>query len=154
MIEELEKKIIHYLQGDLPVTPKPFALLADKIGIREEDLLEKTQMLKEQGILRRFGATLRHQLAGFHTNAMVAWRVPENKVEKSGNLMAGFREVSHCYQRRIHGEWKYNLFTMIHGKNNKDCEHIAKKIADMVEVNEYVVLLSLKEYKKTSPKYF
>jgi len=154
MIEELEKKIIHYLQGDLPVTPKPFALLADKIGIREEDLLEKTQMLKEQGILRRFGATLRHQLAGFHANAMVAWRVPEDKVEKSGNLMAGFREVSHCYQRRIHGEWKYNLFTMIHGKNNKDCEHIAKKIADMVEVNEYVVLLSLKEYKKTSPKYF
>jgi hypothetical protein len=43
---------------------------------------------------------------------------------------------------------------MIHGKNNKDCEHIAKKIADMVEINEYVVLLSLKEYKKTSPKYF
>ncbi len=154
MIEELEKKIIHYLQGDLPVTPKPFALLADKIGIREEDLLEKTQMLKEQGILRRFGATLRHQLAGFQTNAMVAWRVPEDKVEKSGTLMATFREVSHCYQRRIHGEWKYNLFTMIHGKNNKDCEHIAKKIADMVEVNEYVVLLSLKEYKKTSPKYF
>ena len=154
MIEELEKKIIHYLQGDLPVTPKPFASLADKIGIREEDLLEKTQMLKEQGILRRFGATLRHELAGFHANAMVAWRVPEDKVEKSGNLMASFREVSHCYQRRIHGEWKYNLFTMIHGKNNKDCEHIAKKIADMVEVNEYVVLSSLKEYKKTSPKYF
>ncbi len=154
MIEELEKKIIHYLQGDLPVTPKPFALLADKIGIREEELLKTTQMLKEQGILRRFGATLRHELAGFHANAMVAWRVPEDKVEKSGNLMAGFREVSHCYQRRIHGEWKYNLFTMIHGKNNKDCEHIAKKIADMVEVNEYVVLLSLKEYKKTSPKYF
>ena len=154
MIEELEKKIIRYLQGDLPVTLRPFASLADKIGIREEDLLEKTRLLKEQGILRRFGATLRHQLAGFHANAMVAWRVPEDKVEKSGNLMAGFREVSHCYQRRIHGEWKYNLFTMIHGKNNKDCEHIAKEIADMVEVNEYVVLLTLKEYKKTSPKYF
>ncbi len=154
MIEELEKKIIHYLQGDLPVAPKPFALLADEIGIREEDLLEKIQLLKEQGILRRFGATLRHQLAGFHTNAMVAWRVPEDKVEKSGTLMATFREVSHCYQRRIQGEWKYNLFTMIHGKNNKDCEHIAKKIADMVEVNEYVVLISLKEHKKTSPKYF
>ena len=154
MIEELEKKIIRYLQGDLPVTPRPFASLADKIGIREEDLLEKTQLLKEQGILRRFGATLRHQLAGFRANAMVAWRVPEDKVEKTGTLMATFREVSHCYQRRIQGEWKYNLFTMIHGKNEKDCEHTAKKIADTVGINEYVVLLTLKEYKKTSPKYF
>ncbi|MBW1715510.1 MAG: Lrp/AsnC family transcriptional regulator [Deltaproteobacteria bacterium] len=154
MIEGLEKKIIRYLQEDLPVTPKPFASLADKIGIKEEDLLEKIQLLKEKGVLRRFGATLRHQLAGFHSNAMVAWRVPEDKVKKSGNLMAGFGEVSHCYQRRIQGEWKYNLFTMIHGKNEKDCEHIARKIADVVEINDYVVLLTLKEYKKTSPKYF
>ena len=154
MIEELEKKIIRYLQGDLPVTPRPFASLAEKIGIREEDLLEKTQLLKEQGVLRRFGATLRHQLAGFHANAMVAWRVPEDKVEKTGTLMATFGEVSHCFQRRIQGEWKYNLFTMIHGKNEKDCEHMAKKIADIAEINEYVVLLTLKEYKKTSPKYF
>jgi len=154
MIEELEKKIIRYLQGDLPVTPRPFASLAEKIGIREEDLLEKIQVLKEQGTLRRFGATLRHQLAGFHANAIVAWRVPENKVEKTGTLMATFREVSHCYQRRIQGEWKYNLFTMIHGKNEKDCEQTAKKIADTVGINEYVVLITLKEYKKTSPKYF
>jgi DNA-binding Lrp family transcriptional regulator len=154
MIEELEKRIIHYLQGDLPVTSRPFTSLADKIGISEEELLEKTELLKEQGTLRRFGATLRHQLAGFHANAMVAWRVPEDRVEKTGTLMATFREVSHCYQRGVQGEWKYNLFTMIHGKNDKDCEHIVKKIADIVEINEYVVLKTLKEYKKTSPKYF
>ena len=154
MINDLDKKIIHYLQGDLPVGPRPFAALAEKIGITEEDLLGKIQVLKEQGILRRFGATLRHQLAGFHANAMVAWHVPEDKVEKTGTLMAGFKEVTHCYQRGIQVEWKYNLFTMIHAKNKKNCERMARKIADKVGISEYVVLLTLKEYKKTSPKYF
>jgi len=154
MINELDKKIIHYLQGDLPLGLRPFAALAEKIGITEEELLGKIQVLKEQGILRRFGATLRHQLAGFDANAMVAWQVPEDKVEKTGTLMAGFKEVTHCYQRRIQGEWKYNLFTMIHAKNKKNCEQMAKKIGDKVGISEYVVLLTLKEYKKTSPQYF
>jgi DNA-binding Lrp family transcriptional regulator len=154
MINELDKKIIHYLQGDLPLGLRPFAALAEKIGITEEELLGKIQVLKEQGILRRFGATLRHQLAGFDANAMVAWQVPEDKVEKTGTLMAGFKEVTHCYQRRIQGEWKYNLFTMIHAKNKKNCEQMVKKIGDKVGISEYVVLLTLKEYKKTSPQYF
>jgi len=68
--------------------------------------------------------------------------------------MATFREVSHCYERRIQGNWKYNLFTMIHGKTEKDCEDIARRIAENTGIKDYVLLLSLKEFKKTSPEYF
>ncbi len=154
MIDELEEKIIHYLQEDLPVTRRPFGVLADKIGIGEEALLESVRSLQKRGILRRLGATLRHRLAGFNGNAMVAWRVPEDKADKVGTLMAAFKEVSHCYLRRTQGEWTYNVFTMIHGKNRDECEQVATKIADRVGLREYVMLLTLKEYKKTSPKYF
>ncbi len=154
MIDELEEKIIHYLQEDLPVTRRPFGVLAEKIGIGEEALLESVRSLQKRGILRRLGATLRHRLAGFNGNAMVAWRVPEDKADKVGTLMAAFKEVSHCYLRRTQGEWTYNVFTMIHGRNRDECEQVATKIADRVGLREYVMLLTLKEYKKTSPKYF
>jgi len=154
MPDDLERRIIHYLQGDLPVTARPFAVLASKVGISEEELLQRIKVLKEQGTLRRFGATLRHQLAGFRANAMVAWYVPEDNMDEIGPLMATFKEVSHCYQRRIQGKWRYNLFTMIHGKSKKDCQNIARRIAEDTGIKDYVLLLSLKEYKKTSPKYF
>jgi DNA-binding Lrp family transcriptional regulator len=154
MPDDLERRIIHYLQGDLPVTARPFAVLASKVGISEEELLQRIKVLKEQGTLRRFGATLRHQLAGFRANAMVAWYVPEDNMDEIGPLMATFKEVSHCYQRRIQGKWRYNLFTMIHGKSKKDCQNTARRIAEDTGIKDYVLLLSLKEYKKTSPKYF
>jgi DNA-binding Lrp family transcriptional regulator len=154
MPDDLERRIIHHLQGDLPLTARPYAVLASKVGISEEEVLERIELLKEQGTLRRFGATLRHQLAGYKANAMVGWYVPEDNMEEIGPLMATFREVSHCYERRIQGEWKYNLFTMIHGKTEKDCEDISRRIAENTGIKDYVLLLSLKEFKKTSPEYF
>ena len=154
MPDDLERKLIHHLQGDLPLTARPFAVLASKVGISEEEVLERIKSLKEQGTLRRFGATLRHQLAGYKANAMVAWYVPEDNMEEIGSLMASFKEISHCYERKIHKKWKYNLFTMIHGKSKKECQDIAGRIAENTGIKDYVLLLSLKEYKKTSPKYF
>jgi DNA-binding Lrp family transcriptional regulator len=154
MIDEVDKQIIHYLQGDLPVTACPFAVMAEKIGVSEEELLDRMESLKKRRILRRFGATLRHQLAGFNANAMVAWRVPEDRVDQAGRLMAAFREVSHCYQRKLEGDWEYNLFAMIHGKNRKACESVARRIADEIGLDDYIFLPSIKEYKKTSPTYF
>lgn len=154
MLDDVERRIIHHLQGDLPLTSRPFAVIASRVGISEEELLERIRLQKEKGVLRRFGANLDPQLAGFRANAMVAWRVPADKVDEIGPLMATFREVSHCYQRRVHGKWRYNLFTVIHGKNKKDCQGIVRRIAENTGITDYVLLLTLKEYKKTSPEYF
>lgn len=154
MLDDVERRIIHHLQGDLPLTSRPFAVIASRVGISEEELLERIRLQKERGVLRRFGANLDPHLAGFRANAMVAWRVPADKVDEIGPLMATFREVSHCYQRRVHGKWKYNLFTVIHGKNKKDCQGIVRRIAENTGIRDYVLLLTLKEYKKTSPEYF
>ncbi|NVM24454.1 MAG: Lrp/AsnC family transcriptional regulator [Desulfobacterales bacterium] len=154
MPDDVERRIIRHLQGDLPLTTRPFAVLASEVGMSEEDLLERIRMLKKQGTLRRFGATLRHQLAGYKANAMVAWYVHEDNMEEIGHLMATFKEVSHCYERKVQGKWKYNLFTMIHGKSKKECQDIARRIAENTGIKDYVLLLSLKEFKKTSPRYF
>lgn len=154
MINDLEKRIIRHLQGDLPLTPTPFAAIASEIGIDEEELLERIRGLKERGVLRRFGATLNHLQAGLKANAMVAWHVPEDRVDEVGPLMASVREVSHCYERKPNREWKYNLFTMMHGKSKKQCRDIVERISEMTGMKDYVVLFTRKEFKKTSPEYF
>jgi DNA-binding Lrp family transcriptional regulator len=154
MIDEADKKIINLVQGDIPVISRPFADLADAIGIPEEDFINKLTRLKSQGIMRRFGATLRHQEAGFNSNAMVAWVVPDDRVEEVGKRLAGFREVTHCYQRMPKKDWPYNLYTMIHGSNRDQCHETAKIMASVTGMNEYTLLFSEKEFKKTSMEYF
>ena len=154
MIEELDKKVISLIQKDLPVHPQPFSLMAEKIGISEEEFIERVKHLKNRGIIRRFGATLRHQEAGFKANAMIAWKSPESVVREMGKTLADFREVSHCYHRPPKGDWPYNLYTMVHGGSRDECREIAEQMSAATGLSDYAVLFSEKEFKKTSMEYF
>ena len=154
LIDDLDKKIIALIQGDLPLDPRPFAVMADQLGITEDEFMERVRSLKKQGVIRRFGATLYHQEAGFGANAMVAWLVPDEQVDEVGKVMADFREVTHCYQRRPQRDWKYNLYTMVHGDNEDACHQIAQRISQKTGMKEYALLFSRKEFKKTSMQYF
>lgn len=154
MIDEKDKKVISVIQGDIPLDPRPFRVAAEKVAMTEEEFIDRIRRLKEEGIIRRFGATLRHQEAGFSSNAMVAWKVPENRVSEVGHRMAGFREVTHCYHRRPMAQWPYNVYTMIHGTSREQCNEIARRISEATGITEYVLLFSEKEFKKTSMEYF
>ncbi|MCP4023551.1 MAG: Lrp/AsnC family transcriptional regulator [Desulfobacteraceae bacterium] len=154
MLSDLEKKIIALLQGDIPVTKRPFKVLAEKIGITENQFLEVLNGLNDRGMIRRFGATIKHQKSGFKANAMVAWKVDEGQVEATGKIMAGFDEITHCYRRNPAPGWDYNLYTMVHAQDEDACYAIVKKIAKAVDQDEYTLLFSKKELKKTSMKYF
>ena len=154
MLTELEKKIIASIQGDIPVISRPYLEISKKLKISEETLLKTLKDLCDRGVIRRFGATLRHQKSGFAANAMVAWIVDEKRVEKVGEKMASFKEVSHCYRRNPTAQWPYNLYTMIHAKDEDTCRKTAGKMSSETCVENYKLLFSRRELKKTSMKYF
>ena len=154
MIDDLDKKILGLIQGDLPIDPTPFAVLAERAGITEDQFIERVEALVSNGTIRRFGAILYHKEAGMRSNAMAAWLVPEERIVETGRALAGFKEVSHCYQRVPQKGWKYNLYTMIHGQSDADCRAIAERMSQSVGISDYQLLFSEKEFKKTSMEYF
>jgi len=154
MLTKLEKKILSSIQGDIPITERPYLEIAEQLGISEDTFLEKLKDLCDRGVIRRFGATIRHQKSGFKANAMVAWKVDEKRIIEVGKKMASFREVSHCYRRNPNGDWPYNLYTMIHAMDEKACRKTARKISETTSVNTYLLLFSREELKKTSMEYF
>jgi siroheme decarboxylase len=153
-LNDLDKKIISRLQGDIPLDREPFAAIAAEIGITEETLLQKLDQYLASGVMRRLGTILRHHKAGFNANAMVGWAVPNEQVEEVGTVMATFREASHVYLRPTYPDWPYNLFTMLHGKTPGDLEQAAEEISAKTGITEYKMLYSTREFKKTSMKYF
>jgi DNA-binding Lrp family transcriptional regulator len=154
MLTELEKRIIASIQKDMPVVERPYLKIAQDLGISETELLENLKALYERGVIRRFGATLRHQRAGFKANAMVAWKVDENRIEDVGQKMASFAQVSHCYRRNPTEAWPYNLYTMVHAKDEQACREIARQMSHVTSVKDYSLLFSREELKKTSMVYF
>ena len=150
-----ERCALGIVQADLPESLTPFADIAAKAGLKEQDLLDLLRGLKESGVIRRFGATLRHQHAGYSFNAMVAWYVEEDQeIDLIGERMAERPEISHCYRRRNCHDWPYNLYTMIHARSREECCNVVEELAALTGVTQYSMLFSTKELKKTSMRYF
>jgi DNA-binding Lrp family transcriptional regulator len=154
MLSPQEIEIVRLLQGDVPLTERPFADLADQLNMTEVELLEKIEKMQQWGIIRRFGAILRHRQAGMQANAMVVWIIPEAEVERVGKQLAAFPAVTHCYQRPTAPDWPYNLYTMVHARTQTECTALVQELAAVAGQAEHRLLYGLEEYKKTSMRYF
>jgi len=149
-----DKKIMKILQGDIPQTMHPYKDISEQLGISEDEVVHRINGYIEKQYIRRFGATLRHQKAGFSANGMAVWKIPEDDRQRVGEIIAGFREVSHCYERPTFPDWPYNIFAMLHGKSEDECRETALRIADEIDVKDFYILFSVQEFKKTSMVYF
>lgn len=154
MLSDLDKAIIREIQEDLPLIPQPYLEIAGRLGISEEQLLQRIEYLQEKGYIRRFGAALRHREMGLKANPMIIMRVPEERIEEVGNKLASLDRVTHCYQRPMLPHLPYNLFVMIHAETKEECFDLAEEMAKMVGIKDYDMLFSEKELKKTSMRYF
>lgn len=154
MVSELEKNVIAAIQGDIDAVERPYAAIARSLDISEETLLDTLRDLCDRGVIRRFGATIRHQKSGYSANAMIAWQVAEDRVDAVGETLASFKQVSHCYRRNPAGDWPYNLYTMVHARDEDTCIATARQMAAAAGVERYALLFSVRELKKTSMQYF
>jgi DNA-binding Lrp family transcriptional regulator len=142
------------LEADLPLTPQPFAPMAERLAMSQEELLGLARGFLERGIMRRYAALLGHRRLGFLANAMVCWQVPPKKIEEVGHLMASSPAVTHCYERPTSALWPYNLFTMVHAPTRNECYDLARELSQRSGIRDYILLFSIKEYKKQRVRYF
>ena len=103
-----------------------------------------------QGRMRRFGAILRHQDAGFAYNAMICFNAPS----EAGDVLASKPYISHCYERPAFEGFPYNLYAMMHAQSAEALENFIADAAQSIQKPDYAVLHSVKELKKTSFQFF
>ena len=147
-------EIIKLLQQDIKFISEPFKHIIEKLNISYETLFETMETFKQAGVMRRFASILNHRKAGFNANAMVVWDIDEKKALEIGKEAAAFSAVSHCYLRPKYDNWKYNLFTMIHGKTPEDTQSVIDAIAQNIEYQDNMALYSSREFKKVRIQYF
>lgn len=153
-LTEADRAFVRELQEDVPLDSRPFDGMAQRLGMTVPELLAKIQWFQDAGLMRRFAAVLRHQNAGFTSNGMVCWKVPEDQIKSVGEIAASFPQVSHCYQRPTYPDWPYSLFSMVHSRTDDKCRKIAERISEKTGITEYEILFSTKEYKKERVRYF
>ena len=169
-LSEADKFRIHIACDDIPHSLTPFKDWGVSCDELREDIATKR--------MRRFGAILRHQDAGFPCNAMVCFRLDEKRMtsgecelnemlaesrhsedrrdEESSKIksLAKKHFVSHCYERPFFENFPYNLYAMMHAQTPEELDGFIKESVALLDNPEYVVLHSLKELKKTSFRFF
>lgn len=151
-IDDLDIKLIREVQEGISLSPSPYRDVGEKLGISEEDVIDRLNSLIRRGIVRRFSATIGHRALGISANAMVVWQVPLDRVEEVGAIMASFDQVTHCYERPLRPDWPYNLYTMVHSHSKERCRDVAANISQICGIDEYMVIFSDREFKKTGAK--
>lgn len=146
---ENEKGLMENIQGDIPLASRPFLEISRNIGASESEVIAAIRKLKEDKVIRRFGAIIRHQKAGFLENAILIVSAGEENPERIGQQLASFQEISHCYQREPQFMGRYGIFAMLHARRGQ-LEGLVKKIAARTGIRDYLVLKSAVEFKKTS----
>lgn len=104
---ELEKHLLNDFQHGFPLVPRPFQKIAGDLGVTEAEVLETLETLQQQGFVSRVGAVFRANSIGASTLAALA--VPEKQLEDVAEMICGYSEVNHNYQRDHH----FNLWFVL-----------------------------------------
>jgi DNA-binding Lrp family transcriptional regulator len=104
-----DRQLLNEIQTDFPVEPHPYRVLGDRIGMDEAEVLSRITNLREEGIIRRMGASINSRRIGF-VSTLLAARVPREKFDSFVEIVNSCPGVTHNYERRH----EYNVwFTLI-----------------------------------------
>ena len=155
-IGEEERRLVSVLQEGLPLFMRPFALIAERIGASEIEVMGRIGSWLENGAIKRFGVVVRHRELGYTANAMLVHDIPDERVGEIGRALAEEPAVTLCYRRpRRLPDWRYNLFCMIHGRERAEVESIIGDLRHRHGLADcpHDVLFSLTRFKQNGARY-
>jgi DNA-binding Lrp family transcriptional regulator len=121
-IDDTALRLLDEFQRDLPLEPRPFAAMAQQLGIDEDGLLAMLRRLLAEGAISRVGAVVAPHRAGWST--LAAMQVPPEMLDAVAEFVSGFEEVNHNYQR----EHRLNLWFVVTAASDWRVEQVLREI--------------------------
>jgi DNA-binding Lrp family transcriptional regulator len=140
--DQTDARLLDLIQGEFPLVSRPFDVLAARLGIAPEDVIERIRRLKSDRVIRQISAIFDSRELGY-SSALVAFKVRQEQIDSVGERVSTHSGVSHCYSR----DAEYNLwFTITLGPGN-DLTREIDELAGIEGVASHMVLPALKIFK-------
>jgi DNA-binding Lrp family transcriptional regulator len=121
-LDALDRRLLDDFQSGIPLAPRPFARMADQLGVTEAEVIARLQRLTEAGAVSRVGPVFRPRQVGASTLAAMA--VPPERLAEVATLVNGFAEVNHNYEREHH----FNLWFVLTAPDQTRLERVLDEI--------------------------
>ncbi len=126
VLDETNKAILNLIQSNFPISSRPYLVIAERLGLDEDDVIRRLKILKKNGIIRRIGGNFVPEKLGF-VSTLCAAVVPEEKMESFTKTINRYPGVTHNYLR----DGSFNVwFTFIAPSMkeiNANLKHISKE---------------------------
>ena len=96
-LSELERHLLNDFQHSLPLSPTPYADMAQLLGVTEDEVLSALQSLQDMGVISRVGAVFKPNRIGVST--LAAMSVPSERLDEVAQIINSYPEVNHNYER-------------------------------------------------------
>ena len=123
-MDELDKRVLNEFQRDFPLEPRPYAVIANVIGVDERAVIAALERLCRDGVVSRIGPVFAPRRVGASTLAAMA--VPVERLEAVARLVSRYPEVNHNYER----EHDFNLWFVLTAPNQAHLDAVIREIED------------------------
>ena len=104
-LDDLDRELLNAVQWDFPLEARPFAVLAERLGVDEPTVRARVAKVKESGVLRQLSAIFDTRALGY-SSALVAAKVDPDHIDEAAAVISEHPGVSHNYKRNH----DYNLW--------------------------------------------
>ncbi|MHB8376410.1 MAG: siroheme decarboxylase subunit beta [Dehalococcoidia bacterium] len=137
-----DRRLLNALQGSIQLVERPFAQIADHLGISEDDVLARARALREAGVLRHLSPIFDVFRLGYKS-ALVAVAVPPDRLEAAAALISAHPAVSHNYAR----EHRFNIWFVMAIPRERDFDAEVARLAAAAGATRHIVLPAKKLFK-------
>ncbi|MFH2044163.1 MAG: AsnC family transcriptional regulator [Pseudomonadota bacterium] len=141
-LDDTDKTILNRVQSDFPVTSRPYFVIADELGLTEDDVINRLKKLKENGFIRRIGGNFVPEKLGFVSTLCTA-SVPEGKIEAFTEVINRYPGVTHNYLR----DGSFNIWFTFIAPSMEEIEDNLKQISNKTGVKEIFNFPATKVFK-------
>ncbi len=141
-MDDIDKKILNILQKEFPLEERPYLIVAEGLGISEDDVLARVQKLKDADIIRRIGAVFDGPTLG-RASALCAARVPQEKIESFVAVVNADKSVTHNYRR----DHEYNIWFTVSASSEGDLAAFLEDVKKKTGVNDILDMRATKTFK-------
>ena len=141
-LSAIDRRILNFIQEDIPFEVEPFKTLSKKVGIDREEFIERLKKLKEEKFIRTFSARLNHKRLKFKST-LLGLKIPLNKIESIAGDIVKYPEVTHCYLR----EGEYNLWVVFLCLKKKRLDGFLRKLSKQIGRGNILNLTTKRQFK-------
>lgn len=140
--DDLDRQLINLLQTDFPVSVRPYRDIGAKLGIAEQEVIDRLSRLRESGVIRRIGANVSPKKIGY-TSTLCAAKAPPDRIDEFAQVINRNPGVTHNYVR----DHKYNVWFTIIAPSSLEIEQFLEEVKEKTGVTKILNMPATRVFK-------